>query len=102
MATRIKTNQYEGVRGGWLEVGEIDIDPSSIAAGAESAVTVSLSGAKVGDLVFVNPVSLDADLFPKGARISAADTLEVVIGNEGAAAVDGASRVWHYLLVHLS
>lgn len=102
MATAVKTTHFDGMQGGSIEIGTIDIDPASIAAAGEGETTVTLAGAKVGDIVFVNPVSLDTDLFPKGARISAANTLAVTIGNEGAGAVDGASREWHYILVHLS
>ena len=102
MATAVKATAHDGFQGASVEIGTIDIDPGSLGAGLESEASVTLTGAKVGDLVFVNPVSLDTDLFPKGARISATDTLAVLIGNEGSGTVDGASREWHYILVHLS
>lgn len=92
----------DGVKGGLVEFGTFTLDPASLAAGAEAESTVTITGAKVGDLIFVNPRSLDADLFAKGARVSAADTVSVALGNEGSGATDGGSATWGYLLIHIS
>jgi len=91
----------EGVQGGWFEVGTITVDPPSIAAGATANVDITVSGAAVGDVIFVMPPSdLEGDLKVLGASVVAANTVRIGLKNEGSVAVDGVSKEWGYLLFH--
>lgn len=85
--------------------GEATIDPASIAAGAEAEVTATLTPPTgvtfaAGDLVFVMTApGLEAGIYVRRARISAANTLALVFRNETAAAVDPVSGVYTYLII---
>jgi hypothetical protein len=87
-----------------LEVGTFTLDPASIAAAAQGVSTVTVTGAKVGDLVFVNAEALDNRIVCAGAKVTATDTVSLYINNmfDATTAVDGASKTWSYLLFHLS
>lgn len=79
--------------------GQVAIDPPSIAAGAASDVSVTFTGAAVGDVVqAVPPSDLEAGLVPILARVSAANTIVVRLYNPTAGAVDGASKTWTFYL----
>lgn len=92
------------VKGGWLEFGTFTLNPASIAAAAQGVETVTVTGAKVGDLVFVNAEALDNRVAVVGAKVTATDTVTVYINNmyDATTAVDGASKTYSYILVHLS
>lgn len=92
----------DGVKGGQVEFGTFSVDPASLATATEVETAVTVTGAKVGDLVFASPISLDSGLEPKGVRVSAADTVQVAIRNNTAGTIDGAARTWQYILIHLS
>jgi hypothetical protein len=87
-----------------IEVGTFTLDPASVAAAAQGLSTVTVTGAKVGDLVFVNAEALDNRIVCTGAKVTAPDTVTVYINNmyDSTTAVDGASKTWSYLLFHLS
>ena len=99
MAVNARNFSFEGAH---VELGTFSVNPASIAAGAQGTVAVTVTGAKVGDMLFVNAEALEADLVPAGAKVTATDTVTVYINNPGAGAVDGAAKTWSYLLVHLS
>lgn len=94
----------DSVKGGWISVETVSVDPASLAANAEGNTDVTVSGVKSGDLVLgvAAPSTFDADLFPKAASVTATDTVRLVIGNEGSGAVDGAARTWTLTILHLS
>lgn len=98
----VKVRQTDAVRGGWIEYGTIAVDAPSLAAGAEGNADVTITGIDTTDLVFVQaPSTLAADLFVKGASVTATDTVRIVLGNEGAGVVDGASVDFSYMIVHV-
>ena len=70
--------------------------PAGTAAGPLTAAqTTQMLGAKTSDLVLrVDPPSTTAGLAVVGARISAADTLEVVFGNFSTGALTSASGTY--------
>ncbi len=65
-------------------------DPGSIAVGAKTSTTVTVAGAALGDFVLAS-FSLDIQELLLSASVSAANTVEVVLGNLTSAAVDLAS-----------
>lgn len=76
------------------------IDPPSIAAGAEAAVTFTITGAVVGDFVSMNrPAALEVGLVFNGCAITGANTATLYLFNATAAPIDGASLSWLYLWI---
>lgn len=94
----------DAVRAAWIEFGTFTLDPASIAAASQGIETVTITGAKTGDLVFVNPEALENRLIPAGAKVTAADTISVYLNNayDATTAVNGGSKTWSYVLIHLS
>lgn len=76
------------------------VDPASIAAQTSAETAVTLTGVGVDDeVVGVEiPASLEAGLAYSGARVSAADTVQLRLTNVTTAAVDGASRTWVFFV----
>lgn len=98
----VKAKLHDAVQGAWLEFGTFVLDPASIADNAQGEETVTITGAKAGDQVFVSCEDLDVGLIPAGAKVTDTDEVTVYINNESGGAVDGVSLTWNYLLVHLS
>lgn len=78
----------------------LNVDPSSIAAGAEDSANFTIPGVVLGDAVIafgtgVN-LTVDADV---NVYVSAANTLTVRISNlNGASALDLATSTWKVLI----
>lgn len=104
MATVVKGSIRDGVGGGWIEFGTFTLDPASIAAAAQGIETVTITGAKTGDMVFVNCQAAPAMAIVAGAKVTAADTISVYLNNayDATTAVDITSKTFDYILVHLS
>lgn len=94
----------DAVRGAWIEFGTFTLDPASIAAAAQGSTTVTITGAKTGDMIFASPEGLDNRLGNAGIKVTATDTATVYLNNlyDATTAVDGGSKTWNYLLIHLS
>ncbi len=68
-------------------------DPASIPSGSTEVKDVTVTGAAVGDLVCVdNPYTADNERMVMTGRVSAADTVRLVLYNASGIAVDCASR----------
>lgn len=61
--------------------------------------TFTLSGAKVGDLIFFNKPTLDAGFGIGGARVTARDTVAINFVNPTAAVINPGSETWNLMLV---
>jgi hypothetical protein len=48
------------------------------------------------------PSNLESGLYPRGAKVTANDTVTVYIGNPTAAAIDGAALTWSYMWFDLT
>jgi len=96
MAVSVKGTMFDGVRGGDVEFGTFTLNPDTINTNAEAETTLTLAGVKSGDLVFVNPRSLDTSLVAKGARVTATDEIGVRIANVSAASVNGGEVTYDY------
>jgi len=78
------------------------LDFPSISAGAVDVLTITVTGAAVGDFVtLAPPAALSAGLMFAGF-VSAADTVTVRLHNTTGGAIDPASAVWGALVLGLS
>lgn len=103
MAYAKKLEQHN-VQGGWMEFGQVSIDPASIAANAQGVETFTLTGAKTGDMVFANAQALGASVALVGAKVTAANTISLYYNNtiDSTTAKDIPSHVVDVMLIHLS
>jgi hypothetical protein len=76
--------------------GTATLDPGSINADVVGTVTFTLTGAKAGDMIIMQPPALTAGLAYAGAEVTADNTVTVYLANITEAPVDGASQVWRY------
>lgn len=74
-------------------------DPASVAANTTVEQTVTVRGLSLNDLVMVAKPTVTAGLFISSARVSAANTLAITLGNCTASPIDAASETW--MLLHL-
>lgn len=79
--------------------GSVSIDLPSIAAGAEADVSVTITGAAVGDNIIINPPALTAGLGLSYARVSAANTVILRVRNASAGVIDEVAKSFQYLIV---
>jgi hypothetical protein len=74
---------------GYGEIAAVNVNPASIATGALSTpFTLTVTGARVGDLVVASAVPYMGDKMELFASVSADDTVSVWIRNDTAGAVD--------------
>ncbi len=63
-------------------------------------VTITITGAAVGDRVFLTPpYDIEDALVYQGATVTAANTVTIKIRNVAAVPVNGAARTWSYLII---
>ena len=95
---------HDGVQGGWIEFGTFTLDPASIAATAQGAETVTISGIAAGDQAVANPRGADAMLAFAGCEVTDTDELTVYLNNayDATTAVDGASLTYDVIIFHRS
>ncbi len=83
------------------EAGTITVDMDDIATQVSGSKAVTLLGAKVGDLIFINPpdaILALAGLAYAGAAITDDDELTITLANGGAAARNLGATEFQYLL----
>jgi hypothetical protein len=104
MAFTSKAEINDAVKGARLEFGTFTLDAASIAAAGKGSETVTITGVKTGDLVFINGENLPAMLVATGAKVTATDTITVYLNNvyDATTAVDAASLTYSILIVHMS
>lgn len=102
--TYTKTGQIDGVKGGWIELGTISIDPASVAADAQGIETTAITGVKTGDMVFINSQALPKMVSIVGAKVTAADVVSVYVNNmyDATTAVNIGAITIDIMIVHLS
>ena len=86
---------------GKVLTGTVSVNPANVANAAVTEVTLTISGALVGDVVIMTPpaAGLTAGLVACDARVSAADTVKLRIANLSGGAVDEAAADWGYCLI---
>jgi hypothetical protein len=73
----------------------VTADPASIAAGAEADVTLTVTGAAVGDACTATPTTMiESGLAIICCAVTATNTVKVRLRNNSASAIDPASRSW--------
>lgn len=100
-ALAIGTGTRAGTMLRGIVVGTIAIDPPSIAAVTVAAVTFTLTGARAGDRILMEPPALNTALGFMGARVTSNDTVTVYIGNLSAGAIDDTSKSWNYTWIRI-
>lgn len=91
-------------KGGWIEYGTFSLNAASVAAAAQGIEVATITGAKVGDGVFLNCRAMEAKAAVVGGKITATDTLSIYINNmyDASTAVDLGALVFDYMIVHVS
>lgn len=81
--------------------GTISVDAASMLTLAHSILTLTITGAAVGDSVVITPgtAGFESGIICVGAYVSAADTVKVTMFNCSASTVDAAALVCQYLLI---
>ena len=83
--------------------GTVAVDPAEIAANTRAETQVTITGAATGDIVIMNPpAALEAGLVFSHARVSAANTVQVGLGNITGSPIDGASLTWSYAILRFA
>jgi sarcosine oxidase gamma subunit len=82
------------------DFGTASVNPASIPATSRVATTFTITGAKVGDVLVVNPpADLNDDLLFVGAAITADNTATVYLYNPTADEIDDSARTYTYLWI---
>lgn len=84
--------------------GQVTVDFAACGAAAVTIQTVSLPGAKLGDVVLLSPplAGLSVAVMCGVGYVSAADTVKMPVVNPTAGALDPASAVFEYCLFRAS
>lgn len=77
-----------------VAISSPSVNFAEIADGATGTATVTVTGAKVGDAVIVNPPALEAGLIFNGAAVTAANTVTIYLTNVTAAPIDPAAATY--------
>lgn len=86
-----------------ISKGTIAIDPGNIATVSRGAITWTLTGARAGDIVHMDPpATLNDDLIFCGTRVTADDTVTVYLYNPTGGGIDDTSKTWDYLWIDLT
>ena len=103
MPVSVKLQNHES--GGRVEMGTFTLAANAggaLATDLQATDAVTITGAKVGDLIFVSEEAPDVKTVVAGAKVTAADTVTVYTQNAAATSVTPTSKTYNYILVHLS
>lgn len=81
-----------------IRVVTVAVDPASLDAVTAVDTAVTIAGVATTDFVVAMPPDLTDGLVYGGCRVSAADTVQVRIGNVTAGAINPASADWVFLI----
>ena len=85
------------------DAGTISLDPASINATTRGSVTFTLTGARAGDIIVMNPpATLNDDLVFCGATVTADDTVSVYLYNPTAGSINDTATTWTYLWIDMN
>lgn len=82
--------------------GSISVVISALAAAAEEDISLTITGATAGDMIFLSPLnaSMETGVAIIAVWVSAADTVKVRISNvNAAAALTGSTQNWQYCII---
>lgn len=97
--SNLSPRQFQGICD--VIVGSAAVNPADMAAGAESSITVTISGVALGDIVLAGPGVAITDGVIWSASVSAADTVKIVFSNPTGDHVDLASSTWKFVVLRL-
>lgn len=99
MSTLNNTLSLQGQ--GVIAKGTVSVDLASMLTLTASEITLTISGAVLGDSVILNPIAAGntAGIIYGGARVSAADTVKMRVFNGSAGTIDEAAQVWEFILI---
>ena len=83
-----------------IKSGTVSVNPGTLAAGAETDISVTITGVAAGDVVSVMPTdaAAEAGLSVALVWVSAANTVKIRLSNLNAvAALVGGAASWTYL-----
>ncbi len=104
MAVTVLNTSVDAQRGASVEEGTFTLQPSSIVAQSQGSNTVTINGAKAGDIIYVTCQSLPAMAMLQAASVSSNNTVTLYFGNAYSATTLTFSGplTFNYILVHLS
>jgi hypothetical protein len=79
--------------------GTATVDPADMAAGAESNISVTITGVALGDIVLAAPGVLITDGVVWSASVVSANTVKIVFGNLTGDHINMASSTWNFLVL---
>lgn len=82
-----------------LFVVDVTFNPASVATITTAEQTTTVTGLRVGDMVFWQKPTNTAGVGVVNMRVSATDTLAVTFVNPTAGSVDAASETWRLLVI---
>lgn len=89
--TKIVEAHFAGAK---MEVHSFSIDPGSIAGLAQEIETMTITGARAGDPVFVNIEALQSGINVQGAKVTANDVVSFyLLNNQPTTAIDNTVAV---------
>ena len=96
--------EVNSAKGAWLEFGTFTLDAASIAAAAQGAEAVTITGLAVGDQAFINCQAPAVMEVVAGCKVTATDTLTVYLNNayDATTAVNPALMTFDVMIVHKS
>ena len=85
------------------DAGTVAINPASIATVSRAATTFTLTGAKAGDVLVMNPpANLNDDLLFVGCAVTGTDEGTVYLYNPTGEAINDTEKTWTYLRIDMS
>lgn len=85
-----------------IKSGTASVNLPSITNAETGSATFTVTGAKAGDIIVVNPPSLTTGLVYGGAAITGDDTVTVYATNASAAPINEAAKDFTYLWIDLT
>lgn len=77
-----------------MGIVQVSINVANVAINTTAEQDFTVTGLRVGDVVFVNKPSLNAGLGVVNARVKATDTLSITFVNATAGAIDPAAETY--------
>ena len=82
-----------------IRTAQVSVDLGSIAATSYDTASVTMAGVTTNDGIIVNPPALTAGLYFISARVSAADTIELLFYNSTGGAIDEAAANYIFIAI---
>lgn len=85
------------------DAGTVSINPASIASVTRVGTTFTLTGAKTGDILIMNPpADLNDDLLFVGCAVTGDNEGTVYLYNPTGGGIDDTAKTWTYLWIDMN